>query len=100
MENYGEVAVSDFVRLMRDYLEGRTDVQFYRQTYFALMKKRMNLSEDESRILQHAYGDADDYDQKVRLPFTLEESELKKRVAKSLQELAGMGYADHPERPA
>jgi hypothetical protein len=97
MENYGQVGIPEFVRLMEDFLETRIDVRQYQQNYFALMKKRMTLSEDESRILQQAYGDADDYDPELRLQYTIEEPELRQRVAKSLRELAALGYAAGPE---
>jgi Bacterial self-protective colicin-like immunity len=97
MESYGEVGVPEFLQLMKDYLDGRTDVRSYRQGYFALMKKRMVLNEEESRILQTAYGDADDYDPLIRLAHTIEEPELRKRVAKSLEELVTVRNAAQPE---
>jgi hypothetical protein len=93
MENYGEASVIEFARIMRDYLEGRTDVHAYRQNLFGSMTKRTNLNEEESRIVQQAYGDADDYDQAVSLTYTLDEPELKTRIAKSLKDL-GVAESD------
>jgi len=93
MDNHGEVSVLDFLRLMKDYVEGRIDAEQYRTTYFALLIKRMIVKVDESRILQQGYGDADDYDPTVTLPYTLEESQLRERVAKSIAELESLGYA-------
>ena len=79
MGDYGEVGALDFFRLMEEYLSGSRDARSYQQGFFALMKKRAVLSEDESRIVQESYGDADDYDPGIRLPHTIEEPELKKR---------------------
>lgn len=70
---------------------GQVDAQGYREAYFALMKKRTNLAAEEFEIIQHAFVDADDYDPEVRLDHTIEEPELKMRVAKSVEELSGLG---------
>ena len=94
MENYAEVGVPEFTRLMKDFLQGRLDAGQYAQQYFALMKKRMTLTEEESRVLQRAYGDADDYepDASIELPNLLSEHQLRERVAQSLRELAELGH--------
>ncbi|MGA7062046.1 MAG: colicin immunity domain-containing protein [Candidatus Acidiferrales bacterium] len=94
MENYGEVGVPEFTLLMRDFLEDRLDASQYAKQYFALMVKRMTLTEEESRVLQRAYGDADDYeaDPAIELPNVLNEHQLRERVAQSLRELAELGY--------
>lgn len=93
MENYGEIGVLEFVRLMKDYLERRIDTSQYRERYFALTKKRVHIpNEDVDRIVQQAYGDADDYDPVVRLPHTIQEPELRERVGKSVKELELLGY--------
>ncbi|MGA7190758.1 MAG: hypothetical protein WBY66_19850 [Candidatus Acidiferrales bacterium] len=54
----------------------------------------MTLTEEESRVLQRAYGDADDYeaDPAIELPNVLNEHQLRERVAQSLRELAELGY--------
>jgi len=93
MESYAEVDVIEFVKLMKDCLQARTDAQQYRRSYFELMKKPAAIpSEDVSRILQQAYDDADDYDPAIRLPYTIEEPELKRRVSNSVKELEARGY--------
>lgn len=92
MENSDEVGVPEFVHLMKDFLNARIDAHTYQKNYFELMKKRITLSEKESRILQQTYGDADDYDPVARLPYTIEEPELRHMVRKSLEELAVLGY--------
>jgi uncharacterized protein YktA (UPF0223 family) len=97
MENYGEVHVLEFLRLMKAFLDKKIDAGHYRGAYFALMKKRMILSEEESRILQTAYGDADAYDPKLKLQHTIDDYELNARVSKSLAELAALGYLVEPE---
>jgi Bacterial self-protective colicin-like immunity len=93
MENCGEIHVIDFVRLMRDYLDRRIDVEEYRKKYFELSKRRLNISNEQvDRIIQRSYGDADDYDALLRLPYTITEPELRGRVADSLSQLSAMGY--------
>ncbi len=92
MENYGEAGVPDFLRLMKDYLNGCIAVDHYRKSYFVLMKKRMTVTDDVSRILQQAYGDADDYDAVVKLEYTIDEAQLRERVAQTVSELAALGY--------
>lgn len=64
-------------------LQGRLDAGQYAQQYFALMAKRMTLTEEEDRILQRAYGDADDYepDTPIKLPNLINEQQLRERVA-------------------
>jgi len=52
------------------------------------MKRRAVLSDDKSRIVQQSYGDADDNDPAIRLPHTIEEPELRKRVADSANRLS------------
>lgn len=47
------------------------------QQYFVLMVQRMTLTEQESRILQRAYGAADDYEPDA----AMEMSDDKFRVA-------------------
>ena len=87
MELPPEVQISDFLSLMRSYLAGEIAARDYQSQYFELMKKRMTITEYEFRILQTAYGDADDYDPSVRLEHTIGEPELKRRVQKSIHDL-------------
>ena len=92
MANSGEVGVPEFVKLMRDYLEQRVDASQYRSRLFSLFKQRMIVqNEVVSQVLQEAYGDADDYDPVVRLPYTIQEPELKARVQRSLERLGSLG---------
>jgi hypothetical protein len=98
MGNSGEAGVPDFVRLMKAYLEGLINVDDYKQLYFVLTKKRITTDEEASRILQQAYGDADDYDSEIRLPYTIEEPELRERVRRSLGQLAALGYDRESEK--
>jgi hypothetical protein len=95
MKNFGDnFDVHDFVRLMKDYLDQRIDVNQYQKMYFDMTIKLVTIpSGDVDRIIQQAYGDADDYDPVVRLPYTIEEPELRARVANSLRELASLGYS-------
>ena len=99
MESFGEVGIPDYMRLMKDYLDGRIPVHEYKKSYFELNKKRVNIPDEEaSRITQQAYGDADDYepDPSIRLPYVIDESQLKERVAKSLRALELLGYRISP----
>ena len=98
MENYGEIDISDFLRLMKDFVDGRIDARQYQSSYSDLMIKRFVVpSEDVSRVLQQAFGDADDYDPVVRLPSTIEEPELRRRVSNSIRELESLGIRNSPE---
>jgi len=87
MDPHPEVQVSDFLSLMSRLLAGEIEAREYQSQYFELMKNRMTVTEDEFRILQMAYGDADDYDPSLRLEHTIEEPELKRRVGKSIHDL-------------
>ncbi|HKV62152.1 MAG TPA: hypothetical protein VJO16_09580 [Candidatus Acidoferrum sp.] len=67
------------------------------------MKRKNIPNEEVDRITQQAYGDADDYeaDPSIRLSSMIDELQLRERVAKSLQELAAMGYGvEHPNTAA
>ncbi len=81
---------------MSDFLEDRIEVEDYIRQYFSLAVKRQTLTAAESQILQCAYGDADDFDQRVpsKAPPTpvcwVNENGLKARVAKSYAELAAL----------
>jgi len=66
---------------MKDFFEEKIDVRSYQMGIFALMKRRSRFTNDEYRILQVAYGDADDL-----------EPELRRRVANSIEELAALGF--------
>jgi len=102
MKDSGEVGVPEFIRLMKDFLENRIVAKQYAEEYFTLMVKRMTLTDKESRILQQAYGDADDYepDPMIELSNLIKEPQLKERVAKSLRELAELGYCLESEAPS
>ena len=67
MEHFGEVTIPDFLRLMKDFLEHRIDAELYCSSYFDLAIKRKTITDKEDRILQMAFGDADDYDAEIRL---------------------------------
>jgi hypothetical protein len=92
MENYDEVDVPDFLDFMKEYLEGKIDAESYRQGFFKLMKKRARFTDDEFRLIQVAFLDADDYDPVVRLEYTILEPELRRRVAMSV----ALGYEAAP----
>jgi hypothetical protein len=98
MESYGEVGVLDFLQLMEDSISGTRDARSYQRAFFALMKRRAVLSDDESRIVQQSYGDADDYDPAILLPHTIEEPELRKRVADSANRLASITSVEQVSR--
>ena len=51
---YPEIAVLDFVRLMKDFLDKRIDVYQYCRSYCELNVNRLVVSEEESKILQQA----------------------------------------------
>src|SRR5271169_6324141 len=85
-------SVVDHMRLMKAFLDERIDVQNYARSYFDFAKGRTNIpSEEASRIMQQAYGDADDFEPDTELrktnPHWIAEVELRERVAKSFREL-------------
>jgi hypothetical protein len=93
MVNDYNVQVGDFIRLMQAFLNGHIREEEYRRRFFDLMKMRIELHDDATdEILQRSYGDADDFDSSIRLPYTIGESELKVRVERSLAELASLGH--------
>lgn len=92
VEAYPQIAVLDFVRLMKDFLDRRIDVQQYCRSYCELNVKRIVVSEEESKILQQAFGDADDFDEVVHLECTISEAQLRERVAASLERLRTLGH--------
>ena len=51
------------------------------------------LSEGEDKIIQQAYGDADDFDNAVKLEYTIDEGQLRLRVSASLEKLKTLGHA-------
>jgi len=78
---------------MHSFLNGSVDVKSYRQELFRVFPTRMEPHGDETdRILQTAYGDADDYESEIRLPYTITEEELRSRVATLSKELVERGY--------
>jgi len=94
MENCGDLNVASFTRLMQEYLDGSISANQYRQTFFDFNKRRVDIPDElADRIIQQAYGDADDYDPVVRLPYTIGEDELRERVTKSFQALVALGYS-------
>jgi hypothetical protein len=93
MDPYPQIEVLDFVRLMKEFLGKRIDVHQYRRSYFDLSKKRFIVSDEEDKILQQAYGDADDFDEVVHLEYTINEVQLGERVTTSLERLRALGHA-------
>lgn len=93
MDPYPDTEVLDFVRLMKDFLDRRIDVRQYQHSYFDLSKKRFTVTPEEDKILQQAYGDADDFDDVVHLEYTIDEEQLRSRVSNSLERLKALGHA-------
>jgi hypothetical protein len=93
MDPHPQIEVLDFVKLMKDFLDKRIDVHQYKRGYFDLNAKRIIVSDDEDKILQQAYGDADDFDDVVHLEYTIDEEQLRERVSASLERLKGLGHA-------
>jgi hypothetical protein len=93
MDPYPQLEVLDFVRLMKDFLDRRIDVRQYTRSYFDLSKKRFVATPEEDKILQQAYGDADDFDDVVHLEYTINEEQLRGRVSTSLERFKALGHA-------
>ena len=92
MDPYPQIEVLDFVRLMKDFLDGRIDVQQYTRSYFELNTKRIILSEEKGKMLEQGYG-ADDFDDLVHLAQAIDEEQLRDRVSASLARLKMLGHA-------
>lgn len=93
MDPYPQIEVLDFVRLMKDFLGRRIDVHQYQRSYFDLSKKRLLATPEEDKIVQQAYGDADDFDDVVHLEYTIDEEQLRTRVSASLERFKALGHA-------
>ena len=93
MDPHIQIEVLDFVRLMKDFLDRRIDVRQYQRSYFDLSKKRFVATPEEDKILQQAYGEADDFDDVVHLEYTIHEEQLRSRVSTSLERLKALGHA-------
>ena len=91
MDPYPQIEVIDFVRLMKDFLDRRIDVRRYQRSYCDLSTKRFVATPEEDKILQQAYGDADDFDDEVHLEYTIDEEQLRNRVSTSLERLKALG---------
>ena len=92
MDPFSQIEVHHFVRLMKDFLDRRIDVRQYQRTYFDLSTKRFIVTDEEDKILQQAYGDADDFDDVVHLEYTINEEQLRERVSASLERLKTLGH--------
>jgi hypothetical protein len=97
MENFGEVGIQEYLRLMADYIEGKITAGQYKTLFFDFNRLRVNIpNEDASVLIQRAFGEADDYEPDENLrqanPQWIGEPELRERVAKSLQQLSALGY--------
>ena len=93
MDPYPQIDVLDFVRLMKDFLDRRIDVRQYQRSYVDLSTKRFVTTPEEDKILQQAYGDADDFDDVVHLEYTIDEEQLRNRASTSLERLKALGHA-------
>ena len=92
MDPYPQVQLLDFMQLMSDFLDRHIDVRQYQRSYFELTTKRIIVSDEETEILQRAYGDADDFDDVVHLAYTTSEEQLRERVSASLARLKILGH--------
>jgi len=82
----------DYVRLMKAYLEQLIDVDAFRRRLFSMNAKRSALSHNAAEIIMKAYSKTDQYDAVLRLPDTIEEPELRKFIASSVEQLEALGY--------
>jgi hypothetical protein len=92
MDPYSQIEVLDFVRLMKDFFDRRIRRAPISAPYFDLSKKRFVAIPEVDKILQQAYGDADDFDDVVHLEYTINEEQLRSRVSTSLERLKALGH--------
>jgi hypothetical protein len=84
---------TDYVRLMKSFLQKRIDAASYTRQLWDMNKGRALFASDEASIvIQKALGDADDYDPIVRLQYTIEEPALRVRVEDSVKQLEALGF--------
>lgn len=88
---FPEIQVSYYAKLMKHFLDRKVSVHQYREGIFNAALVRCTLTEEQCAIIGIAFHDADDYDGEIRLPHTIDESELRSRVTKSLKELLSLG---------
>jgi hypothetical protein len=95
MDTSGEVRIGFFITLMTHYVSGKISADEYARSIFdTFAHKRLDLPQGEpEEIITRAYGDADDYDPKIKLPYTYTEDELRKRVTTALERLLELGYS-------
>jgi len=97
MESYGEVGALDFLQLMEDYLSGTRDARSYRQGF-------SRFYEAAGRFERRRIPDCAAILRRRRLrpcdpaPHTIEEPELRKRVADSANRLASITSVEQVSR--
>ena len=64
-----------------EFLDERIDAQPYQRSYFKLNANRVVLLEQERKIVQRGYGDANDYDDLLHLAHTINEEQLRECVS-------------------
>ena len=80
--------VFDYLRLMKAYLGKRIGVDVYSRRLFAMSSKRSVLSNRASEIIQETYSKTDQYDDKQRLPDTIQEPELRRSAADAVKKIS------------
>ena len=56
MDTHPQIEVLDFVRLMKDFLDRRIDVQQYQRGYVELNAKRIIVSDEEAKSCNRLMG--------------------------------------------
>lgn len=82
------------IRLMTDFLGSCISVEEYRSQFSNMNAKWHMLSDEQDVVIQKAYGDADDYDEVVSLPYTIDLPTLRGRVANSVRALHALEHGD------
>jgi hypothetical protein len=93
-EEYG---VTDYMKLMKTYLNREIEAPQYARRFFDFANTRVLIPNEEvDRIIQRAYGDADDYEPDETLrktdPSWIDEPALRQKVAESLCQLETLGF--------
>ena len=92
MEHYTEIDHRPFIVAMKDYVQGRIDVNAFQHQMFHLMKQRADIPEDAFAIIHQVFVKADDYDSTIRTEYTVTEPDLLMFVQQALGRLEAMGY--------
>ena|SRR5215467_10877561 len=82
---------TDYLRLMKAYLEGRIGVEAFSRQLWGMNGKRSLMTEAASEIICRALGETDRFDPVLREPEYIEEPSLREFISRSVKQLEALG---------